>query len=158
MLSLVEHENGFITSKPADWSRGCMLGLFPLTQLVIMFNRNQSFCWPRNKQYYCEIQNLLILVSNVYYFIQGKYYISNDNGKYDSFDSMCIQKCGQWQCFYLLTSYWSLLIDQNHLEKWASTRENLPSEVCEQKRRRQACASAQSDQRLCYSLNGKYHI
>ena len=30
--------------------------------------------------------------------------------------------------------------------------------VCEQQRRRPACAYAQSDQRLCYSLIGKYHI
>ena len=41
---------------------------------------------------------------------------------------------------------------------WAPTRENLSSEVCEQHRRRPACASAQSDQRLCSSLFGKYHI
>ena len=41
---------------------------------------------------------------------------------------------------------------------WASTQENLSSEVCEQQRRRPACASAQSDQRLCYSHTGKYHI
>ena len=41
---------------------------------------------------------------------------------------------------------------------WASSRENLSSEVYEQQRRRPACASAQSDQRLCYSLNGKYNI
>ena len=40
----------------------------------------------------------------------------------------------------------------------AATRENLSSGVCEQHRRRPACASAQSDQRLCYSLNGKYHM
>ena len=30
--------------------------------------------------------------------------------------------------------------------------------VCEQQRCRPACTSAQSDQHLCYSLNGKYHI
>ena len=42
--------------------------------------------------------------------------------------------------------------------KWASPRENLSSVVCEQQRRRPACAYAQSDQRLCYSLIGKYHI
>ena len=30
--------------------------------------------------------------------------------------------------------------------------------ICEQQRRRPACASAQTDQRLCYSLIGKYHI
>ena len=30
--------------------------------------------------------------------------------------------------------------------------------VCEQHGRRPACASAQSDQRPCYSLIGKYHI
>ena len=30
--------------------------------------------------------------------------------------------------------------------------------VCEQQRRRPACASSQSNQRLCYSRNGKYHI
>ena len=29
---------------------------------------------------------------------------------------------------------------------------------CEQQRRKPACASAQSDQRLCYLLSGKYHI
>ena len=41
---------------------------------------------------------------------------------------------------------------------WASSRQNLSSWVCEQQRRRPACASAQTDQRLCYSLTGKYHI
>ena len=41
---------------------------------------------------------------------------------------------------------------------WASTRENLSSVVCEKHRRRPACASAQSDQRLCFSLFGKFHI
>ena len=35
---------------------------------------------------------------------------------------------------------------------WASSRENLSSVVFEQQRRRPACASTQSDQRLCYSL------
>ena len=33
---------------------------------------------------------------------------------------------------------------------WALTRENLSSGVCEQQRHRPACASAQSDQRLCF--------
>ena len=42
--------------------------------------------------------------------------------------------------------------------KWASSRENLSSEVWEQQRRRPACASAQSDQRICYSLFKKHHI
>ena len=37
-------------------------------------------------------------------------------------------------------------------------RENLSSEVCEQQRRRPACASAQTDQCLCYSLIRKYHV
>ena len=41
---------------------------------------------------------------------------------------------------------------------WASARENLSSGVCEQHRRRPACASAQSDQRLCYSQFGNYRI
>ena len=41
---------------------------------------------------------------------------------------------------------------------WASARENLSSGVYEQQRRKPACAYAQSDQRLCYSLNEKYHI
>ena len=39
-----------------------------------------------------------------------------------------------------------------------STWENLSSGVCEQHRRRPAWASAQTDQPLCYSLTGKYHI
>ena len=41
---------------------------------------------------------------------------------------------------------------------WASSRENLSSGVSEQHRRRPACASAQSDQRLCYSPLRKYHM
>ena len=45
-----------------------------------------------------------------------------------------------------------------HLRKshiiWASAS----SVVCEQQKRRPACASAQSDQRLCHSLIVKYHI
>ena len=36
-----------------------------------------------------------------------------------------------------------------------SSLETLSSEVCEHERRRPACAAAQSDQRLCYSLFGK---
>ena len=41
---------------------------------------------------------------------------------------------------------------------WTSTRRNLSSRVCEQQRRRLACAYAHSVQRLCYSLIGKYSI
>ena len=41
---------------------------------------------------------------------------------------------------------------------WALTRENLSPGVCEQQRRRSACTSAKSDQPLCYSLIGKFHI
>ena len=41
---------------------------------------------------------------------------------------------------------------------WALTRENLSLGVCEQHRHRPACASAKSDQRLCYLLFGKYHM
>ena len=41
---------------------------------------------------------------------------------------------------------------------WASTRENHSSEVCKQQRCRPACASAQSDQRFCSALFGKYLI
>ena len=40
----------------------------------------------------------------------------------------------------------------------AATRENLSSGVCEQHRRRPACASAHTDQRLCYLPFGKYHM
>ena len=52
---------------------------------------------------------------------------------------------------------------------WAQLRENLSSGGgggwggvggggCKQQRRRPACASAQSDQRLCYSLIKEYNI
>ena len=41
---------------------------------------------------------------------------------------------------------------------WALARENLSLGVCEQQRGRPACASAQTDQRLCYSLFEKYDI
>ena len=48
-------------------------------------------------------------------------------------------------------------INQFKIIKCATMRENLSSGVCKQHRRRPACASAQSDQRLCYSRFGKYH-
>ena len=41
--------------------------------------------------------------------------------------------------------------DSQSYVNWASTRQNLSSEGCEQQRRRPACASAQSDQRVCFS-------
>ena len=41
---------------------------------------------------------------------------------------------------------------------WATTRQNLPLGFGEQQRRRPACAFAQSDQCLCDSLIGNYHI
>ena len=41
---------------------------------------------------------------------------------------------------------------------WATSWQNLSSGVCEHQKRRPACAFEQSDQRLCYSLIGKYHI
>ena len=41
---------------------------------------------------------------------------------------------------------------------WATGRENLSLEDCEQKRRRPACASTQSDQRLYDLLFEKNHI
>ena len=39
-----------------------------------------------------------------------------------------------------------------HLSNWARPWENVSYAICEQQRRRSACASAQSDQRLCCSL------
>ena len=57
-----------------------------------------------------------------------------------------------------------VLLSNENIFKWASMRETLSSGEggggggCEQHRRRPACASAQSDQRLCYSLFGKYHM
>ena len=44
------------------------------------------------------------------------------------------------------------------LHIWDLLRENLSLRVFEQHRRRSACAFAQSDQRLCYWLLGKYHM
>ena len=41
---------------------------------------------------------------------------------------------------------------------WAQTQEKLSSGVCEQQKCSPACASAQTGQRLSYSLFGKYHI
>ena len=41
-----------------------------------------------------------------------------------------------------------------HRYIWATLWQNLFYAICEQQRRRSACASAQSDQRLCCSLPG----
>ena len=51
----------------------------------------------------------------------------------------------------------SLLVSLSELP-YGSMRENLSLVVYEQQRHRPACASMQSDQRLCYSLIGKYHV
>ena len=64
--------------------------------------------------------------------------------------------CFAFISFVLNTKYTLMLFTT--IINWASSRENLSSGVCEQHRRRPACASAQSDQRLCYSLFWKYHI
>ena len=50
------------------------------------------------------------------------------------------------------------VIEERVKHKWASTRENLSSGVCEQHSCRPACPSVQSDQWLCYSLFRKYHM
>ena len=41
---------------------------------------------------------------------------------------------------------------------WAGPWENVSYVICGQQRRRSACANAQSDQRLCYSLFRQYNI
>ena len=73
----------------------------------------------------------------------------------------CIDKRLPYNFIYLDRWQSFNLFKRNEILKriiWASTRENLSSVVCEQHRRRPACASAQSDQRLCYSLFRKYHM
>ena len=42
--------------------------------------------------------------------------------------------------------------------KWAWSYENVPYTICEQQRRRSACASAQFDQHLCCSLLRQYDM
>ena len=49
-------------------------------------------------------------------------------------------------------------ITPRHEVIWASMRESLSSGVCKQQRRRPACTSQQTDQRLCYSPFRNYHI
>ena len=63
-----------------------------------------------------------------------------------------------YACFYTVRHADTHSIASVDYCRCASTRENLSLKVCEQQRRILACASAQSDQRLCYSLIGKYHI
>ena len=60
----------------------------------------------------------------------------------------------EWSFFYNFIVKVSL----NMIHIWVSSRENLSSGVCEQHKHGPAWASAQSDQPLCYSLFGKYHI
>ena len=60
----------------------------------------------------------------------------------------------QLSLFYILSRYcrlWMILIIFLRI-KWARPWENVSYAICEQQRRRSACASAQSDQHLCCSL------
>ena len=68
-------------------------------------------------------------------------------------------KCEVWAINYEI---WSL-----NCEEWISNFESSSGKLkhwenltvaCEQHRRSSACASAQSDQRLCCSLSGRYNI
>ena len=63
-------------------------------------------------------------------------------------------------CYTLIgqTCTWGFDGDKWSILYWASSRVNLSSGGCEQHRRRPACASAQSDQRLCCSLFRKFHM
>ena len=54
--------------------------------------------------------------------------------------------------FDILTSKSIERFTQIHTSMWASSWENLPYAICEQQKRRSACASSQSDQHLCFSL------
>ena len=68
----------------------------------------------------------------------------------------------QLVCVVVLAQFSSLVSEKSYARNpktiWAASRENLSTGVCEQHRRRPACASTQSDQRLCYSLIGKYYF
>ena len=60
----------------------------------------------------------------------------------------------KWITIIIRTKCNVILKKQN---KWATPWENLPNGICEQQRRRSACASVQSDQRLCCSLPRYYN-
>ena len=94
-------------------------------------------------------------------------------GPYHIYSNICMGLCFRSHNNYLLIakmanyakilislviSAWYSAIFYQLQYIWGSTRENLSSEVSEQQRHRPACAFGQSDQRLCYSLFGKYHI
>ena len=65
---------------------------------------------------------------------------------------------GEKECQIILPMF-SIRFFKIYNSMWALTRENLSSGlVYEKQRRRPACASAQTDQRLCYSRIGKYPI
>ena len=62
----------------------------------------------------------------------------------DNCDTHFCQSNTMWRCIDL----------QCIIITWARSCENVSYAICEQQRRRSACASAQSDQRLCCSLLG----
>ena len=86
----------------------------------------------------------LLLLFLLFLFIQASMYI-------------IIHYPGRFDVSLILTLLVRIItISASHI--WASTRENQSSGVCKQQRRRPACASAQSDHRLCFSLYEKYHM
>ena len=58
-------------------------------------------------------------------------------------------------CLQCTRSSVTISVSNDH---WTTERENLSLGAREQHRRRPACASAQSDQSLCYSHSGKYQM
>ena len=60
-------------------------------------------------------------------------------------------------CWYLCCSHMALTGFLISWLRWAGSWEKPVYSICEQQRRRSACASAQSDQRLCCSLIRQSH-
>ena len=86
-----------------------------------------------------------VFLNDIFYFV-----LKSTKANHDKFQALCIGK-------KTYDNIETFRISDTDI-KLAATRESLSSGVCEQHRHRPACASAQSDQRLCYSLFGKYNM
>ena len=148
--------------RPRRWSNAFVALLYPFyieSEIQIRFYYDLGASTALRLRFYCAL-----VVSATIRVILTK--ISNRSG-------IAVQWNGGFNTFHMKYSETSWQRKQNMLlpvycflsdvfpmvlSIWSWTWENLSSGVGEQQMRRPACASAQSDQRLCYSLIRRYHI
>ena len=156
----------------AECSKGSILQYF-LPSLIYHLSLRSLFClfWVAAlHRFYCSLWTNFSCVSNsVLSFKElilpctNAFWLQHHRIYGPRRENTCLRKFANNKCAnqpaYLCRLISAIVI--HYMESiiliWASTRINLSLGICKKQMHRHACASAKTDQHLCYSLYGKYH-